>query len=74
MIVASDIYHASLHLLLLISLLGESVAEYISGQQKGRLAFNTKSRKQRDVVDTEQSTSAHNYADVSNTKVSPLIP
>ena len=74
MLVDIDIYHASLHLSLFISLLGESCAEYISGQQKGRLAFNTKSRKQRDVVDTEQSTSAHNYADVSSTKVSPFIP
>ena len=70
MLVARNIYHASLHLPLFISLLGESFGEYIFGQQKGMLAFNTKSRKQRDVVDTEHSTSAHNYADVSSTKVS----
>ena len=74
MIVASDIYHASLHLLLLISLLGESFAQYISGQQKGSFVINTKSRKQRDVLDIEHSTSAQNYADVSSTKVSREIP
>ena len=74
MLAASNIYHASLHLSLFVSLLGESLAEYISSQQYSRLAFNTKSRKQRDVVDTELSTSAHNYADVSSTKVSALIP
>ena len=74
MLVASNIYHASLHLLLLISLLGESFAEYISGQQKGNFDINSKSRKQRDVGDIEHSASAHNYADVSSTKVSPGIP
>ena len=74
MLVPSNIYHASLNLLLLISLLGESFAEYISGQQKGSFAINTKSRKQRDVVDMEHSTSAQNYADVSSSKVSRGIP
>ena len=74
MLVASNIYHASLHLSLFISLLGESCAEYISGQQKGNFAINSKYRKQRDVGDIEHSASAHNYADVSSTKVSPLIP
>ena len=70
----NDWHRAVLLFSIFISLLSESFAGHISGQQKGNFAINTQFRKQRDVAEIEHSTSSQNNGDITNKKVSREVP